>query len=234
MTRATLCDRLKYAAFAITIVAAAAAAPAAASEAPAAIRAAIADAVKPRLAGLSDASAEIGAIDPRLRLPSCPALDVTLPQLGTAAITAKVECHSPSWTLFVPIRLHAYVEAVTAATNLSPNTRLGAGELGRGRVDLMSFTGRPLTEPARAEGKILRVGVLAGAPILQSYLEQPVVVHRGQRVLVTLTDGTMVVRNTAVAMENGRIGDEIAVENPTSRQIIHATVAADGTVEMKF
>jgi flagellar basal body P-ring formation protein FlgA len=237
MTRSPLRYRLARGAVAAVLLAAAvpaAAAPLPPIETAAAIRAAIATALQPRLDGIKDASAEIGAVDPRLRLPACPSLAVTVPETGTAAVTAKVACASPDWTLYVPIRLHAFVEAVTAATNLAPNTKLSADELSRGRVDLMSFTGRPVTEPTQAEGKTLRVGVLAGAPILTTYLEQPVVVHRGQKVLVTLTDGTMVVRNTAVALENGRIGDMISLENPASRRIVHATVAADGTVEMRF
>ena len=200
----------------------------------AAIRAAITANLQPRLAELKDATVDIGAIDPRLRLPACPALNVALPTTGTAAMTVKVECASPNWTIYVPVRLHAYVEAVTAATNLAPNTKLTANELSRGRVDAFSSTGGLVAEPAQAEGKILRVGVVAGSPILASFLQQPLVVRRGEKVLLTLNDGDMVVRSTALAMEDGRIGDSIQVQNTSSQKIVRATVADDGTVEINF
>jgi flagella basal body P-ring formation protein FlgA len=203
-------------------------------ETAATIRAAIEAKLQPRLAELQDASAEIGSIDPRLRLPACPALDVQMPPNGTPAMTVKVECASPNWTIYVPVRLHAYVEAVTAATNLAPNTRLTANALAHGRVDAFASTGGLVSDPAEAEGKILKVGVVAGSPILAAFLQQPLVVRRGEKVLLTLTDGDMVVRSSAVAMEDGRIGDSIEVKNASSQKVVRATVAADGSVEINF
>lgn len=203
-------------------------------ETPAAVRSAIQAALRSRLADLKGATAEIGTIDPRLRLPSCPALDVGLPQAGAPAMTAKVACPSPEWTIYVPIRLHAWIGAVVAATNLAPNTALTAGDLTRGRVDMYASPGRLMTDRARVEGRLLQVGLMAGAPILKSFLKAPLVVHRGEKVLLTLTDRTMTVRDTAIALDDGRIGDSIAVRNPESGKIVQATVARDGTVAVKF
>ena len=203
-------------------------------ETPAAIHSAIEAALQPRLVALKGATAEIGAIDPRLQLPVCPALAVGLPAALAPAMTAKVACLSPDWTIYVPIRLNAWVEAVIAATSLTPNTTLTADNLTRGRVDMFASPGELLTGTAQAEGRILQVGLLAGAPILKSFLRTPLVVHRGEKVLLTLTDGAMVVRDTAVALNDGRIGDSIAVRNPESGKIVQATVAKDGTVAVRF
>lgn len=206
------------------------------AETPAAIRLAIQDSIAPRLTTVKEGAIEIevGAIDSRLRLPLCPALKIGLPPTNTAVMTARVECDTPSWSIYVPVRLHAWVEAVVASANLAPNTKLAADHLSRARVDMFGSGGGLLTEPSQAEGKILRVGLLAGAPITAPLLELPIVVHRGQKVLLTLTDSTMTIKATAVALEDGRVGESIAVENPDSKKPMHATVAKDGTVEMKF
>jgi flagellar basal body P-ring formation protein FlgA len=206
------------------------------AETPGSIRTAIEAAVGARLVALKDAAVEVavGAIDTRLRLPSCPAIDVSLPPTNTAVMTAKVECSAPNWTIYVPVRLHAWVDAVVASTNLTPNTKLTADHLTRGRVDMFASSSPLLTEAAQAEGKILRVGLLAGAPVLSPFLEFPIVVHRGQRVLLTLTDSNMIIRATALALEDGRTGDSITVENPDTKKTMQAIVAGDGTVEMRF
>ena len=206
------------------------------TQTPQSIRAAIEAALTPRLAALKDTAVEVtvGAIDSRLRLPPCPELEIILPPTNAAAMTARVECNSPNWTIYVPVRLHAWIDAVVAATNLMPNTKLTADLLTSARVDMFASNGGLVTEAARAEGKILRVGLLAGAPVLSPFLEMPIVVHRGQRVLLTLTDATMIIRATALALEDGRMGESIRVENPDTNKTLQATVAGDGTVEIKF
>jgi flagella basal body P-ring formation protein FlgA len=203
----------------------------------AAIRAAVREAIAPRLTAIRDAAVEIevGSVDPRLQLPTCSSLNVILPPTNAAAMTARVECDTPSWAIYVPVRLHAWVDAVVAAATLTPNTKLAANQLSRGRVDMFSSAnGGVVTELAQAEGKILRIGLLAGAPILSPFLEMPIVVHRGQKVLLTLSDNAMIIEAMAVALEDGRIGDTIAVENPDSKKTMRATVAKDGSVEMNF
>lgn len=231
---ATLATVLGLLAAVFDVTPAAAAAP----EEPAdAIRTAITTAVEPRLSSFSkDAAVEVavGAIDARLRLPACPAPEVTLPPVTTSIMTAKVDCREPTWTIYVPVRLHAWVEAVVAAVNLTPNTKLDAADLTRGRVDMFANSGGLLTEMMQAEGKILRVGLLAGSPILSPFLEFPIIVHRGQKVLLTLTASTMIIKAPALALEDGRIGDNIEIENPDSRKTMRATVLSDGSVEMRF
>jgi flagella basal body P-ring formation protein FlgA len=157
-----------------------------------------------------------------------------LPPANTAAMTAKVACGDPNWTIYVPVRLHAWVEAVVAAINLTPNTKLASDNLSLGRVDMFASNGGLVTDPEQAAGKILRVGLLAGSPILTPFLDLPIVVHRGQKVVLNLTASTMMIKAIAVALEDGRVGDSIALENPDSKKTLHATVAEDGSVEMNF
>jgi flagellar basal body P-ring formation protein FlgA len=200
------------------------------------IRSAIATAVAPRLAAYKGVSVEVavGAVDPRLRLPACPAPEVVLPALNAAMMTARVDCPTPRWTIYVPVHLHGWINAVVASVNLAPETKLEADDLTRGPVDMFANNGSLLTDVGAVEGKILRVGLLAGAPILSPFLEYPIVIHRGQRVLLTLTARTMEIKAPAVALEDGRVGDSIEVENPDSQKTMRATVLGDGSVEMKF
>jgi flagellar basal body P-ring formation protein FlgA len=202
----------------------------------ASIRAAIEAAISPRLAAISGASGEVevGTIDSRLRLEPCPNIEVELPPINAATMTAKVGCQEPSWTLYVPVHVHAWVNAVVAATNLSPNTTLTAAQLTTGRVDLLASNTGLITDPRGAQGKVLRIGLMAGSPVLSSLLDLPIAVHRGQNVVLTLTDRSMTLKTTALAMEDGRVGDSISVQNPESQKSLRATVSRDGGVEIRF
>jgi flagella basal body P-ring formation protein FlgA len=59
-------------------------------------------------------------------------------------------------------------------------------------------------------------------------------VHRGQRVTLTLTDPEMTIKTTATALDDGRVGDTITVQNADSQKTLRATVSRDGGVEIKF
>jgi flagella basal body P-ring formation protein FlgA len=212
------------------------AADAAATEDLAMLRNAVEAAVRPRLAALNGVEYEVsvGALDERLRLPACADPDIAVPPANAATISVKVSCAAPAWVIYVPVRIHAWVEAVVAATNLAPNTPLSARDLTRGRVD--AFAGNPglLTDPREAEGKILRTGLAMGAPLRTPLLDLPIAVHRGQKVVLTLRDPMMTIKATAVALQDGRVGENIAVENPETRKTLHATVDRDGGVELRF
>jgi flagellar basal body P-ring formation protein FlgA len=177
---------------------------------------------------------EVGEIDSRLRLPACPLPQVSLPMTAAPALTAKVSCDQPSWTFYVPVRLREWSRAVVAAANLAPNTRLAASDLTFARIDAFAANGGFITDPAQAEGKILRGYVRAGAPILAPLLDLPMIVHRGDTVLLTLSDTTMTIKANVVAMEDGRQGDSILVQNADTRKTMRAVVSDIGGVEMRF
>jgi flagellar basal body P-ring formation protein FlgA len=200
------------------------------------IRAAIEAAIAPRITATHEAQVEVevGAIDSRLRLPACINMNVDLPATNASMMTAKVTCPSPNWTLYVPIHLHAWVEAVVAAANLAPNTKLTQGLLTRGRADEFAGNSGLITDLHQADGKILRIGLMAGAPILSTQLDLPIAVHRGQQVILTLTDPGMTIKASATALDDGRVGDTITVENAETRKTLRATVAHDGGVEINF
>jgi flagella basal body P-ring formation protein FlgA len=130
--------------------------------------------------------------------------------------------------------LHAWVNAVVAATNLPANTILTTAQLTTGRADEFAGSAGLITDLRQVQGKVLRTGLMAGSPVLSSQLDQPVAVRRGQNVVVTLTDSSMTLKTTATAMEDGRIGDNISVQNPASQKTLRATVSRDGGVEIKF
>jgi flagella basal body P-ring formation protein FlgA len=202
----------------------------------AAIRATIEAAITPRFSANHGASGvvEVGAIDSRLHLAPCSNINVDVPPANAAVMTAKVSCDTPSWTIYVPVRLHLWVDAVVAATNLPPNTTLTSAELTHGKVDAFASNAGVVSDIREVTGKILRTGLIAGAPILSPQLDLPIAVHRGQKVMLTLTDRDMTIKATALALEDGRIGDSISVQNAESQKTLRATVARDGGVEINF
>jgi flagella basal body P-ring formation protein FlgA len=205
-------------------------------ESPDAIRAAVQTAAEAQLMAAPDTTLEIeiGEIDPRLHLAACASLSVTVPPAVSPTVAARAECRAPFWNLYVPIHLHLWGRAVVAALNLAPGTKLSASDLTLARLDMLAANGAYLTDPSQAEGQILRAGVRAGAPILTPLLDRPLLVHRGDTLLLTLRDSAMTIRTGVIALEDGRLGDRILVENPDSKKTVRAAVADTGAVEIRY
>lgn len=203
---------------------------------PAAIRTAVAAAVQeaaPRLPATTF-EADVALIDPTFHLPACPALATAVPPLSGSYVTVKVSCPAPVWAIYVPVQLHQWRQIVVAAAALPPDRPLTAADLTLARIDIATLPSAPVNDPADAVGKLLRTNVPAASPILAAQLEAPILVHRDQKVLVTLHDGSVTVKTTVVAEQDGRAGDVIALRNPSSQKVIHATVTADGEAEMQL
>lgn len=203
---------------------------------PAAIHAAVATAVKnaaPQLPGTT-LEADVAAVDPAVHLPACPALATAVPPLVGGFVTVKVSCPAPSWTIYVPVRLHQWRQVVVAIAALPPNRPLAASDLTLARIDTALLPSAAVGDIADAVGKLLRTSVPAASPILTAQLEAPILIHRDQRVVVTLHDGGVTVKTVVVAEQDGRAGDVIALRNPSSQKVIHATVTAGGEAEMQL
>ena len=201
---------------------------------PATIRAAVAAAVQaaaPHLPGTT-LEADVARVDPAVHLPACPALATAVPPLSGNYVTVKVSCPAPVWTIYVPVQLHQWRKVVVAAAALPPNRPLTAADLTLARMDTAALPSAPVDDPADAIGKLLRTNLPAASPILAAQLEAPILVHRDQKVLVTLHDGAVTLKTTVVAEQDGRAGDVIALRNPSSQKVIHAAVTADGEAEM--
>jgi len=219
---------------AIALAAPAKAGPDQLFEDPEAIRAAVKQAVTvaaPKLPD-TDIEADIQPVDPTVHLPQCPAPDVTLPPVTGSRITARVSCQTPSWTIYVPIQLHQWRMVVVAATALPPDKPLAEADLTLARVDTATLPGVPVTYPKDAVGKLLRVNVPAAAPLLGALLEAPILIHRDQRVILTLKNDAITVKTVAIAQQDGHEGDIILLQNPSSKKTVRATITADGEAEM--
>lgn len=201
---------------------------------PAVIRAAVTSAVQAAAPPLPDTTleADVAALDPTIHLPACPALATAVPPLVGSFVTVKVSCPTPVWTIYVPVRLHQWRQVVVAAAALPPDRPLNASDLTLARIDTATLPSAPVIAMAEATGKLLRTSVPAASPILAAQLEAPILIHRDQRVIVTLRDGGVTVKTVVIAEQDGRAGDVIALRNPASQKVIRATITANGEAEM--
>lgn len=185
--------------------------------------------------GLLDVKVEAQRLDSRLRLKPCSqALNTqaTGKRMG-GRITVSVRCtDTPGWSLYVPVKIEAAVNAVTVQKSLPRGTVLARGDLMISRMSLAAASGDYLSDPADAVGKALRRPLRAGSMLYLRSLETPHAVERGQATELVSTISGVQVKVQGVALGSGAPGEWVRVRNKTSGKTVEGVVTPEGWVRI--
>jgi flagella basal body P-ring formation protein FlgA len=167
-------------------------------------------------------------LDPALRLPRCAAgLQATLASAGTI----EVGCPG-GWRLFVPVRVQRVQPVLVLVANAAAGEPLRADQLRVETRDAGRVLGAPLTDPSQAIGRTLRRPTRAGQVIAAADLQAERLVRRGDPVTLVSGAGGIEVRMAGRAMGPAGIAEAVAVENLSSRRVVHGVVMANGEVRV--
>lgn len=83
-------------------------------------------------------------------------------------------------------------------------------------------------------GKRLSRSILANRPIVESMINDSVVVKKGQRVLVVAQSPNLKITTVGEILENASIGSYVKVMNTSTRKVIRGILVEEGLVRVEF
>jgi flagella basal body P-ring formation protein FlgA len=119
---------------------------------------------------------------------------------------------------------------LVAVSDLRPGDVIDASNLKIENYDGPLGRAKYLGDIGQAIGLVVRSPVSAGSAVLETMLEAPREVNRGDTVNAIVQNGGARLEVQAVAEDNGRKGQVITVRNPRSGRSFHARVEDKGTV----
>lgn len=140
---------------------------------------------------------------------------------------ARVSCPGRGWQFYIPVTLTQKQAVIVAAHAIPSNQTLTRADLkviresGLGQQDLAHSLNAVL-------GQTLRAPVSKGTPISLDALQGATKVHAGQSLTVRVRSGLVVIKTTAIALQDGRSGQSILVKNPSSGKRYRVTVTPSG------
>lgn len=174
-------------------------------------------------------------IDQHLNLATCKqALALNIKGSGEIRrnTTVDVTCpDSPGWHIFVPVKIRIQKPVVAAATPIAKGTILSAENLTVAYIDSFLLNGGMTTDMAVLIGARSKRELKANQPIRQ---DQICVVCRDDSVEIIAEKGTMQIKTSGRALQDGSLNDTIRVQNSRSQRIISAVVSAVGQVKVKM
>lgn len=177
----------------------------------------------------------IGSIDPRLRLPSCARqLRAFLPPGGRLPgnTTIGVTCESDSpWTLYVSATVKVQTEIAVLKNPLARGAIITAQDVG---LEPRELNGNEtyMRNPAQVIGKVAKRTLAPGAALTPSMLAAPLLIRRGQEVVIVANTPGIDVRSQGIALSDGGAGDRIQVRNSLSKRVVEGTVLEVGIVQV--
>jgi flagella basal body P-ring formation protein FlgA len=183
-------------------------------------------------AGSAKIEVTVSRIDKRLKLANCSqqkTIEVNGDQVKSANVSVRVSCEGEvPWSIFVPASVAVIQQVVTATRDIYRDEILSAEDLmlserntsdiGFGYADsLLPFIGNSVTRNISA-GSVLRL----------AHVREPTVVNRGDKITLEAGQGGLSVVVSAVAMAEGKRGDQIPVKNTQTNRVIQAFILGPG------
>ncbi|MBK1726928.1 flagellar basal body P-ring formation chaperone FlgA [Halorhodospira neutriphila] len=178
-------------------------------------------------------------LDGRLSLRPCNApLEAFIPhgRDPLRASTVGVRCTGEApWTVYVRTEIEARSSVLVAARPLQRGARLRRSDVSAAMRDVRRIHGQWYTDPQEVVGQQVRRRLRQGEPLTASQLEAPVLVERGERVLIEAGRGAAIrITSRGRALDDGRQGERVRVENLDSGQEIEGRVIGEGRVRVGF
>lgn len=201
------------------------------------IRSAAQDFVRSQMPpGQSGIVITVARLDPRLRLARCGGrLEAALlsGMRLQSQMSVAVGCHrGGDWTIYVPVTVQSRIRVWALRAPEVQGVRLTTGDVA---AEARLVGGMPvgyLTDPAQLAHATLRHSLPAGAVLTADDLLPDFMVRQGEQVTMVASVDGIEVRAAGLALQNGREGALIRVQNATSSKVVQGVVESDRVVDV--
>ena len=179
------------------------------------------------------AHVEIGAVDPRLRLPPCAHPVMFLPAgarlHGNGSLGVRCESTPEPWTLYLTYRISLQGPALVTRWPLAARQPIKADDLELREIAYEATPRDYLRDPALLEGAMAARPIPAGQPITADRLVRSPVVRAGQRVKLWLSGSGFQVTQEGLALNAAKAGETVRVRTDSGK-LVQGQATADGRV----
>ncbi len=183
-----------------------------------------------------DSTVEAGHLDPRLRLKKC-ALPLTAEPLSHRSnntnMTVIVKCDDAKpWTVYVPVKIKIYLTVAVVNRPLARGIPINKSDISFEKRELSRLTSGYFETITGLVGHSPRRSLSKGSIVSPRDLAIQKVIRKGSSVSIVAETNGITVRMPGKALTDAGKGDQIKVENLSSRRTVIGIVLGPGIVEV--
>lgn len=148
--------------------------------------------------------------------------------------TYEISCSNPSWRSFVPIAQKIYILAIKTTSPISRKEQINEQNTTVDEVDITQVNGKLYSPEQTPYHLVAKRNIKINTFLTDIMLELPILVKRGQKVLITAQSGEISVRMNGVSTENGVLGQQIKVKNSSSGRFVYGRVISDSEIQVNY
>ncbi|MGB5323808.1 MAG: flagellar basal body P-ring formation chaperone FlgA [Pseudomonadales bacterium] len=176
-----------------------------------------------------------GKMDARLAMPRCATPLVFEAQQQNQRgdrLLVKTSCEDQKrWAVYVPLQYREFAQAVVSTRPIARGKTIEREDIALAEVAVQKTGGNYLPAIDQALGMLATRDVSAGSALQLAALKAPMLVKRGDQVVILAKAGSVQVRMNGTALAAGSADQQIRVKNIRSQRVIKARVKSAGVVE---
>lgn len=181
---------------------------------------------------------KVSNLDPRLKLPPCTVpLAGFLPAgghfLGNTTVGVRCAGNSP-WTIYVPASVKAMRKVVISSRPILRHSTITNEDIRLEERDITAGSDTYIFSLKHVLGKVAKRAFPASVPVTPGMLDQPLLVHRGQQVIILAKGPGLEVRMAGTALMDGAAGQIIRAKNKLSRRTVEGQVIQPGVIRVNM
>ena len=186
-----------------------------------------------RVTGVKFTAAEL---DSRLRVAACPAPLVAsgkLPRGTQSRVLVRVACNSGvRWSLNVPVEIHRATDVLVLRRAVGRGEIIRAEDVQVQARELPGLTSPFVARIADLTGRLTRRPIPEGTAVTADALDAPLLIHRGQNVVLAARAGGIEVRAPGIALADAGAEQRVRVRNLNSLKIVEGVADTAGVVRV--
>lgn len=183
-----------------------------------------------------NSSIEAGRLDPRLRLSQCeqPLTASPLSQRSNNTnMTVIVKCESAKpWSVYIPIKIKTYISIAVANRPLARGLPISKADISFEKREINRLSNGYFETADNLSGRIPKRVLTKGSVISPRDLTIKKVISKGSRISILAETAGITVRMPGLALSDAGTGDQIQVQNLSSKRKLQATVMGPGVVKV--
>ncbi len=187
-----------------------------------------------QVAANSDISVNTVPIDPRIDIPECAdpfTFQASSNSLQQSNVTVKATCDSQNWFLYFVVRVEVTQAVVVSNNALSPGAIVSQEDLKVVRLNKDQLRNSTYSLVEEIVGAKVKRRIQSGQPITP---QQLCFVCKGDAITIIAKSSGLQIKTSGIAQQDGIIGEQIRVQNDSSKRSINAVIESANEVVVQL